>query len=317
MAANQNTAQMLMLLNQAANLENQMRMSNMAQTQPMGINSNNIMGMMNLLQGSKTPKRGMQNKGKKGPVKPNNQNSNLANLLQSLTGEVQQERGRCVWVTGLPENYQDADKLANIFGNFANVRKVVFSEKKPDGALIELDDSRGSVKAVANINGKKLDGQAVKVGFTTIDNAGLKKDDTKSKDFRQAKENWRFTNNREGKFRKIVCSRLRKLSSSVIVSNVPDGKMEMVKKYIIESGYTVKSIEASKRPEDKEKPSTGYTMFLVELGSVEEGIAAVANLHNTWPKKFGTKKNDRNGNARGLCFSLVGVKNEKGEKSKA
>merc|ERR1719412_1091264 len=277
------------------------------------------MGMRNLLQGSKTPRRAMPNKGREGPIKPN-QNSNLANLLQSLTGEVKQERGRCVWVTGLPEDYQDADKLVNIFGNFGNVRKVVFSEKKPDGALIELDDSRGSIKAVVNMNGQKLDGQAIKVGFTTINHAGLKADDKKSKDLRQAKENWRFTNNKEAKFRKICMSRLRKLSSNVIVSNIPEGKMDMVKKFVIESGYTVKSIEGSKRPEDKEKPSTGYTMALVELGSVEEGIAAVANLHNTWPKspkKFGTMKNDRNGNARGLCFSLVGVKNEKGEKSKA
>jgi len=318
MAANQNTAQMLMLLNQVTNLENQMRMSNMAQTQPMGMNSNNIMGMMNLLQGSKTAKRPMPNKGGKGSAKPAlNQNTNLANFLKALTGEEKPERGRCVWVTGLPEDYQDADKLLNIFGNFGNVRKVVFSEKKPDGALIELDDSRGSIKAVVNMNGQKLDGQAIKVGFTSINHAGLKADDKKSKDFREAKENWRFTNNKEAKFRKICMSRLRKLSSSVIVSNVPDGKIDNVKKFIIESGYTVKSIEGSKRPEEKEKPSTGYTMAIVELGSVEEGIAAVANLHNAWPKKFGTMKKDRNGNERGLSFSLAGVKKEKSEKSKA
>merc|ERR1712141_315960 len=127
------------------NLENQMKMSNMAQTQPMG------------LKASKTPKGSMQSKGGKGPAKPSlNSNANLANLLKSLTGGEVQERGRCVWVTDIPEDYQDADKLLNIFGNFGNVRKIVFSEKKPDGALIELDDSRGAVKAVANMSGKKL-----------------------------------------------------------------------------------------------------------------------------------------------------------------
>merc|ERR1719219_2605974 len=282
------------------------------------MNSNNVMGMLSLLQGTKTPRRAMQNKGGKGPGKPAmNQNSNLANLLKSLTGEQQEERGRCVWVTGLPEDYQDADKLVNIFGNFGNVRKVVFSEKKPDGALIELDDSRGSIKAVVNMNGQKLDGKAIKVSFTKIDQAGLKKDDTKSKDVRQAKENWRFTSNKESKFRKICLSRLRKLSSSVIVSNIPEGKIDLVKKFIIESGYTVKSVEGSKRPDDKEKPSTGYTMAIVELGSVEEGIAAVANLHNAWPKKFGTMKKDSNGNERGLSFALAGVKKEKAEQAKA
>merc|ERR1712066_506076 len=263
----------------------------------------------------------MQTKGGKGPVKPAfNKNSNLANLLKSLTGDEVQERGRCVWVTGIPEDYQDADKLLNIFGNFGNVRKIVFSEKKADGALIELDDSRGAVKAVANMSGKKLDGQAIKVSFTKIDNAGIKKDDTKSKDERQAKENWRFSGNKDSKFRRICMSRLYNLTSSIIVSNIPDGKTEMVKKHIIEAGYTVKSMEGSKRPEDKEKPSTGYTMAKVELASVEEAIAAVANLHNSWPKKLGTMKKDKFENARGLIFSFAGVKrvkNEKGGKSKA
>merc|ERR1719192_1032416 len=274
---------------------------------------------MNLLKASKAPKR--ENKGGKVPVKPTlNNNPNLANLLKSLTGGEVQERGRCIWVTGLPESYQDSDKLANVFGNFGNVRKIVFSEKKPDGALIELDDSRGTVKAVANMSGKKLDGQAIKVSFTKIDNAGIKRDDTKSKDVRQSKENWRFSGNKDAKFRKICMSKLYNLTSSIIVSNIPDGKTEMVKKHIIESGYTVKSIEGSKREEDKEKPSTGYTMAVVELASVEEAIAAVANLHNSWPKKLGTMRKDKFDHSRGLIFSFAGVKREKnvkGGKSKA
>merc|ERR1711890_108522 len=140
---------------------------------------------------------------------------------------------------------------------------------------------------------------------------GLKKDDTKSKDVRQAKENWRLSNNKEAKFRKICMSRLRGLSSSVIVSNVPEGKSDLLKKHIIESGYTVKSIEGSKRPEDKDKPSTGYTMVVVELASVEEAIAAVANLHNSWSKKFGAMKKDKFDNSRGLNFSLAGDMEEK------
>merc|ERR1719190_249325 len=171
-------------------------------------------------------------------------NSSIANLLAALSGNAtgQEERGRCIWVTGLPESFQDADKLCNLFGNFGNVRKIVFSEKKPDGALIELDDARGCIKAVSNMRGKKLDGQEIKISFTKIDHAGMKKDDTKSKDVVKAKENWRFTGNKEGKFRKICLSRLRELSTSVIVTNVPEGKSDLVKKHIIESGYTVKSI---------------------------------------------------------------------------
>merc|ERR1712020_181035 len=138
--------------------------------------------------------------------------SKPANYYADLTGSSagQEERGRCIWVTGLPESYQDATKLINIFGNFGNVRKVVFTDKKVDGALIELDDVRGSVKAVANMRGQKLDGQPIKVTFTKIDQAGMK-NDSKSKDFREAKENWRFSGNKDSKFRRICLARLRNI----------------------------------------------------------------------------------------------------------
>merc|ERR550532_3501105 len=221
-------------------------------------------------------------------------NANIANLIAALTGSAtgQEERTRCIWVTGLPESYQDATKLINVFGNFGNVRKVVFTDKKADGVLIELDDARGSVKAVANMRGQKLDGQPIKVSFTKIDQAGMKNDD-KSKDVRQAKENWRFSGNKDSKFRKICMARLRQLSNSVCVSNIPEGKSDLLKKFIIESGYTVKSMQGSQRPIDESKPKSDFTMVLVELASVEEAIDAVANLHNSWPKKFGSMKKDR------------------------
>merc|ERR1712098_844051 len=145
---------------------------------------------------------------------------------------------------------------------------------------------------------------------------GGMKNDSKSKDFRKAKETWRYTNNKDAKFRKICCARLRQLSNSVIVSNIPEGKTDQVKKFVIESGYTVKSMEESKRPVDDSKPKSDYTMVVIELSSVDEAIDAVANLHNSWPKKFGAKKKDRFDHERGLNFSLAGVKETK-EKLKA
>merc|ERR1719454_2689863 len=157
---------------------------------------------------------------------------------------------------------------------------------------------------------QKLDGQPIKVSFTKIDQAGMKEDD-KSKDFREPKKNWRFSGNKEGKFRRICLSRLRQLSNSVLVSNLPEGKSDLLKKFIIESGYTVKSMEGSQRPIDESKPKSDYTMARVELASVDEAIDAVANLHNSWPKKFGIMKKDSYENSRGLSFSLAGVKQTK------
>merc|ERR1712080_327530 len=260
--------------------------------------------------------KGKDFKGKPFNAKPD-VGSNLASLLASVTGEDVQERARCVWVTGIPESYRDADKLLNIFGNFGNVQKVVFSEKKPDGALIQLDDPRGCTKAVACMKNQKLDGQTIKVAFTKIDRAIIKEGDTKSKHIWKEKENWRYS--RDSKFRRICLKRLMDITPKVLVSNIPEGKVDQLKKFIIESGYTVKSMEESKRPEDeaKPKPNTGYTMSLVELADEEEAISAVAHLHNSWPKKFGTMKNDRFGNARGLVFSLAGTTVKEQKKAKA
>merc|ERR1712018_876573 len=298
------------LLNQVKNLESQLQMSqNQAMaTSPMNMN---LMNMLTQMQSkpfkSENPKVG---KGMGRSVSTGN--SSVANLLAALSGNVtgQEERGRCIWVTGLPESFQDADKLSNLFGNFGNVRKVVFTEKKPDGALIELDDARGCVKAVANMRGRKLDGQEIKISFTKIDQAGMK-DDSKSKDFRKAKETWRYTSNKDSKFRKICCSRLRNLSNSVLVSNLPEGKADQLKKLIIESGYTVKSMTGSQKPVDESKPKPDYTTAVVELASVDEAIDAVANLHNSWPKKFGAMRKDRFDRERGLIFTLVGAKQTK------
>merc|ERR1719430_2493669 len=108
--------------------------------------------------------------------------------------------------------------------------------------------------------------------------------------------------------------RLRKLSNKVIVSNLPEGKLDQLKKHIVSNGYTVKSIEGSKRPKE-DKSSSDYTMAIVELASIEEAIGAVANLHNTWPNKFGEKKTDQRGNVRGLNFSLVGLKEDSSKDS--
>jgi len=293
----------------------------MTQNQGMGTNSSNLLTMLSQLKGLQTSMpnmkkntKGGQGKGRQARVNPSlNLGSNLATLLASVTGGSEVERGRCVWVTGIPEAYRNADKLLNIFGNFGNVQKIVFSEKKPDGALIEMDDVRSAVKAKMNMQNQKIDGSEIKVGFTKIDTAKMKKEDTKSKDVRQAKENWRYS--KDGKFRKICMSRLRNLSNNIVVSNVPEGKIDQLKKYIIESGYTVKSVEGSKRPDAEDKPSTGYTMAIIELPSIEEAIGAVANLHNTWPKKFGTMKKDLKGNDRGLVFSLAGIKKEKIDKA--
>merc|ERR1712173_5964 len=109
------------------------------------------------------------------------------------------------------------------------------------------------------------------------------------------------------------------------MGNIPIGKEDMVKKHIIDAGYTVKSMEGSKRTvgsrrwkaAEAEASKSGFTMQVIELASTEEAIGAVANLHNTWSKKMGTKNKDNFEHERGLNFSFAGSLKAEREKAKA
>merc|ERR1719216_354895 len=213
------------------------------------------------------------------------------------------EYGRCVWVAGLPEEYQDCQKLLNIFGCFGNVLRIVFTDQKPDRALIEMDKPGAAMKASFVSRNQTIGGKPFKViqlDPTKFKEASIGKDDTKSMDVTKAKENWRYAEN--SKHGKRWAARLKQLSPKIIVANIPDGKEDMVKKHIIEAGYTVKDMQGSKKTD---APKTGFTKQIIELASTEEAIGVVANLHNSWPKKMGTKNKDKLERERGLNFAFA------------
>jgi len=298
-----NQAQMIMLMNQFS------QMNAMKQPQP-GVDPMAALKMMSQLQGLQGGKSG------RNAAKPSKGNTvvGLNDLIASLTGNQGREAGRCVWVAGLPEEFQDSQKLLNIFGCFGNVRRIVFTDKKPDGALIEMDDARSAMKARFVTRNQTIGGNQFKViqlDPSKFKGAFIGKGDNKSMDVTKAKENWRYA--KDSKFRKICLARLRQLSPKIIVSNIPEGKEDMVKKFIIESGYTVKDMQGSSKAD---APKTGFTMQLIELASTEEAIGAVANLHNSWPKKMGVKNKDKFERERGLIFSFAGTLKADREKSK-
>jgi hypothetical protein len=296
-----NQTQMLMLMNQV---------SQMKQPQ-IGVDPMAALKLMNQLQALQGVKGGSS----AAQASKSNPGVGLKDLIASLPGNQGRESGRCIWVAGLPEEYQDSQKLLNIFGCFGNVRRIVFTDKKPDGALIEMDDARAAMKARfvsrnQTIGGKQF--KVVQLDPSKFKGAFIGKEDTKSMDVTKAKENWRYA--KDSKFRKICMARLRQLSPKIIVSNIPERKEDMVKRHIIDNGYTVKDMQGSNKAD---APKTGFTMQVIELASTEEAIAAVANLHNSWPKKMGTKNKDKFERERGLVFSFAGTLKAEREKAKA
>merc|ERR1712083_568633 len=177
-----------------------------------------MMTQLQALQGVKGKNAALAQKG----------NVGVNDLVAALTGKQGREAGHCVWVTGLPEEYQDAQKLLNIFGNFGNVRRIVFADKKPDGALIQMDNANSAMKARFVTRNQTIGGKpfnVIQLDPAKFPKARIGKEDKKSMDVTKVKENWRFA--KDSKFLKICMARLRRLSPKIIVSNIPEGKEDL------------------------------------------------------------------------------------------
>ena len=118
--------------------------------------------------------------------------------------------------------------------------------------MIEYQDPRQVTKSCRFLNNIKLCGEKISVKPSKIEKVFIFGDDEKSKDYSKViKDHWRF--NKDGKFTKIVMKRLSHPTPHLFVSNVPQGKISELKNYMIESGYTVKSIEEGESRKKNEK----------------------------------------------------------------
>jgi RNA recognition motif-containing protein len=223
-----------------------------------------------------------------------------AGLNQRLVPAV--ESPCCIWVTGLPEEFVDADLLCNIFGNYGNVKKINFSKKKAGGALIEMNEPKKSDNCVRYLNNIRINGQNISVSRSKIQKIEHVANDGKSKDFSRERAN-RFNKDRntkrDSRFTKILMRRLSTPTPIVLVSNMPEGKGSELKGYLVKSGFTVKDIEAGKsrkareaeegknEPKLEDKETSKTDMAFVEFASTEDAVKAVAKLHRTKPARMG------------------------------
>jgi len=199
-----------------------------------------------------------------------------------------------IWVSGVPEEFRNTKFMCNIFGNYGNVMKVKFSRKKPDGALIQMQDPSFAAKCCEYMNGARLLGGRISVKPSKIDNITIAPHDheDQGKDFSGGTEHrYRDVNS---KFAQICLSRVGRPSSRLMVTNIPEDKMAEVKAYIIESGFTVEDFQEGKKKaandeeSKKDGPTRKRTHFaFVEFPSTEEAISALGRLHNTMPDSVG------------------------------
>merc|ERR1719273_311291 len=222
---------------------------------------------------------------------------------QGLIGAQMQNDSPCVWISGVPEDFRNTKAISNILGNFGNVMKVKFSRKKPDGVLVQMQDSLQAARCVNCLNHVELPGGRLKVSSSKIQDVIIvqHEDPELGRDFSRGFDHrYRDVNS---KFSQTCLSRMGRPTNVLMVNNIPVDKMDEAKAYIIESGFDVEEFkEGPKRNNDKEenkgdKKRTHYAF--VEFTSAGDAISAVARLHNTLPSSIGE------GKMRRLAFTFT------------
>merc|ERR1719273_1889324 len=172
---------------------------------------------------------------------------------QGLMGAQMQDDSPCVWISGVPEDFRNTKAISNILGNFGNVMKVKFSRKKPDGVLVQMQDSSQAARCVNCMNHAELPGGKLKVSSSKIQEVIITQheDPEQGRDFSRGFDHrYRDVNS---KFAQTCLSRMGRPTNVLMVNNIPEDKMDEAKAYIIESGFDVEEFrEGTKRNSDKE-----------------------------------------------------------------
>jgi len=204
--------------------------------------------------------------------------------LQQAQG---QDNSPSVWISGVPEDFRNTKAIANILGNFGNVMKVKFSRKKPDGVLVQMQDSSQADRCRKCLDRVQFPGGKIKVGPSKIQDVIItpSEDPELGKDFSRGFDH-RYKNI-DSKFAQTCLARMSRPTNILMINSIPEGKMDEVKAYIIESGFDVEEFKegSSRAPKEGDRKPNPYAW--VAFKSAEDAICAVARLHNTLPSNIG------------------------------
>lgn len=220
------------------------------------------------------------------------------------------DNGVCILVSCLPADMANPDSISNLFGHYGDVHKVKILHNKPDCALIQMAKPHQAALCRQFLDQVKIEGNTLCVSFSRIQGIRMptemgmdEEQDKQTKDFTNIRGVHRFRNHMiAAKLSKNLCSP----TSMLHVANLPDDfKAVDLQKYLVESGLTITECQ------DCGKDGSG--MALIQMGTTEEAIKAIAKFHNVTPPGHRTKNN------AGLCFSFSGRKsaaNGSGNKDK-
>ncbi|XP_071434503.1 polypyrimidine tract-binding protein 1 isoform X2 [Pithys albifrons albifrons] len=157
-----------------------------------------------------------------------------------------------------------------LFGVYGDVQRVKILFKKKENALVQMSDGNQAQLAMSHLNGQKLHGKPIRITLSKHQTVQLpregQEDQTLTKDFGHSPLH-RFKKPGSKNFQNIFPP-----SATLHLSNIPPSITEEDLKILFSSnGATVKGFKFFQK--DRK-------MALIQMGSVEEAIQSLIELHN-------------------------------------
>ncbi|XP_045550105.1 polypyrimidine tract-binding protein 3 isoform X1 [Salmo salar] len=161
-------------------------------------------------------------------------------------------------------------ELFILFGVYGDVHRVKILFNKKENALIQMADATQAQLAMSHLNGQRLHGKVIRVTISKHQTVQLpregQEDQGLTKDFSGSPLH-RFKKPGSKNFQNIFPP-----SATLHLSNIPPSITDDILKDLFSgNGYTVKAFKFFQK--DRK-------MALIQLGSVEEAIQALIDLHN-------------------------------------
>ncbi|XP_066567123.1 polypyrimidine tract-binding protein 3 isoform X2 [Amia ocellicauda] len=157
-----------------------------------------------------------------------------------------------------------------LFGVYGDVHRVKILFNKKENALIQMADATQAQLAMSHLNGQRLHGKVIRVTISRHQTVQLPREGQEDQGLTKD-----FSNSPLHRFKKPGSKNFQNIfppSATLHLSNIPPSITDdNLKDLFAGTGYTVKAFKFFQK--DRK-------MALIQLGSVEEAIQALIDLHN-------------------------------------
>nr|XP_015218173.1 PREDICTED: polypyrimidine tract-binding protein 3 isoform X1 [Lepisosteus oculatus] len=157
-----------------------------------------------------------------------------------------------------------------LFGVYGDVHRVKILFNKKENALIQMADATQAQLAMSHLNGQRLHGKVIRVTISKHQTVQLPREGQEDQGLTKD-----FSNSPLHRFKKPGSKNFQNIfppSPTLHLSNIPPSITDdNLKDLFAGTGYTVKAFKFFQK--DRK-------MALIQLGSVEEAIQALIDLHN-------------------------------------